>query len=378
MSENRAEPAERAAFVYMDAFRFIAAAAVALSHIRDLVLIDFGAVQSPSLLLKAFYFATGFGHQSVMVFFVLSGFWITGSVVRRAGDGRFWPDYLIDRLSRLLVVLIPALALGAICDLVGIHWLASPIYDGSSGAISLPDGVAESLTPLVAASNLLFLQGIAAPVLGSNGPLWSLAYEFWYYLWFPALWLLLARRRFSLALATFAIAAFNLQVLFSFIPWLCGTALFFAYRAACARGWIGRRGVGGAILLVGGVVFLGALTFSRFRTDLPNLSDIAVSASFALTLYGLCLLAPPRPQVIGFLAFYGAHASYSLYAIHYPVALLLAASLLSAARLPPGLEGVAIVGAVFVAVIAIGWVFAQLTERHTPQFRKRLRGFVRD
>jgi peptidoglycan/LPS O-acetylase OafA/YrhL len=40
--------------------------------------------------------------------------------------------------------------------------------------------------------NAFFLQTIAGPTFGSNGPLWSLAYEWWYYVLFPlvlaALW----------------------------------------------------------------------------------------------------------------------------------------------------------------------------------------------
>src|ERR1035441_502485 len=35
--------------------------------------------------------------------------------------------------------------------------------------------------------NLFFLQSVVSPVFGSNGPLWSLSYEFWYYILFPVL-----------------------------------------------------------------------------------------------------------------------------------------------------------------------------------------------
>ena len=36
-------------------------------------------------------------------------------------------------------------------------------------------------------ANVLFMQTVMAPVFGSNGPLWSLANEFWYYVTFPFL-----------------------------------------------------------------------------------------------------------------------------------------------------------------------------------------------
>ena len=52
-----------------------------------------------------------------------------------------------------------------------------------------------TLTWPVLAANALFLQTIVAarnaphpvPTFGSNGALWSLSYEFWYYLAFPLL-----------------------------------------------------------------------------------------------------------------------------------------------------------------------------------------------
>src|SRR6185369_2558000 len=44
---------------------------------------------------------------------------------------------------------------------------------------------------LVALANAVFLQTIAAPTFGSDAPLWSLAYEFWYYVMFPLLMLVL-------------------------------------------------------------------------------------------------------------------------------------------------------------------------------------------
>ena len=46
--------------------------------------------------------------------------------------------------------------------------------------------IAQALTAPVFLGNAAFLQRILVPELGTNGPLWSLANEFWYYLLFPA------------------------------------------------------------------------------------------------------------------------------------------------------------------------------------------------
>ena len=52
------------------------------------------------------------GYQAVMVFFVLSGYFISSTVLRSINENRWsWSDYLIKRVTRLWIVLIPALVL---------------------------------------------------------------------------------------------------------------------------------------------------------------------------------------------------------------------------------------------------------------------------
>src|SRR5665647_3965432 len=104
----------RARWPYLDLARFIAALLVALSHLRGFVFVDFYSIDHPSLVWSAFYFATGFGHQAVMAFFVLSGFLVGGTVVSGAEAAQWsWSDYAITRMTRLWIVLHPALVLTA-------------------------------------------------------------------------------------------------------------------------------------------------------------------------------------------------------------------------------------------------------------------------
>ncbi|MGU7773206.1 hypothetical protein ACV229_23895 [Burkholderia sp. MR1-5-21] len=63
----------------LDLIRSLAAAEVAIGHMRDLVMFDF---VSGGFAAKAFYLLTAFGKLAVIVFFVLSGYWVGGSVVR--------------------------------------------------------------------------------------------------------------------------------------------------------------------------------------------------------------------------------------------------------------------------------------------------------
>ena len=48
-------------------------------------------------------------------------------------------------------------------------------------------GASGSLTLSTFFGNVFFLQGIVTSCFGSNGALWSLSYEFWYYIFFPLL-----------------------------------------------------------------------------------------------------------------------------------------------------------------------------------------------
>ena len=132
----------------------------------------------------------------MLIFFVLSGYWIAKTVVHRSEKKGFgWTDYGIDRLSRLWIVLIPALILGGILDCVGRYGTEAPIYLGRQGTNALTFDVADRLTLGDFAGNVMFVQTLVSNPFGSNGPLWSLANAFWYYVWFPAIYELFVRRR---------------------------------------------------------------------------------------------------------------------------------------------------------------------------------------
>ena len=111
-----------AASVHLDALRGIAAVGVCLSHLRDFFFQDYPKVPHHNPLLAAAYLATGLGHQWVIVFFVLSGYLVGGSVLRSFALDRWsWRSYLLNRMTRLYTVLIPALVLGGLLDMAGIH-----------------------------------------------------------------------------------------------------------------------------------------------------------------------------------------------------------------------------------------------------------------
>jgi peptidoglycan/LPS O-acetylase OafA/YrhL len=107
------------------------------------------------------YLSARFGYDAVIIFFVLSGYLVGGKLLERVAQQNFdFSGYAFDRLMRIYVPYLPALLLTAAVAL----WLDQPI----------------SATALF--GNFFQLQGITVSVFALNGPLWTLSYEFWFYL----------------------------------------------------------------------------------------------------------------------------------------------------------------------------------------------------
>ena len=186
---------------------------------------------------RILYAITGLGHQAVVVFFVLSGYFIGTSVWESIDARRWsWRVYLVNRLTRLQLVLLPALILGGIWDQIGMRLpQAASFYYGGLYKYYAPSVALRSTVP-VFFGNLFFLQSLAplflhrvlSPVFGSNGPLWSLSYEFWYYILFPALmlaaiaWKGMRGRLLYLGLAVVLFWFVGLTISVYFLIWLAG------------------------------------------------------------------------------------------------------------------------------------------------------------
>lgn len=364
------------ASVHLDAIRGLAALTVFLNHWRALFFVDYSQLTHSGVAAKVFYAVTGLGHSAVMVFFILSGFFISSSVFRAFGQGRWsWGWYAEQRLTRLYVVLIPALVLGAGWDLLGTHLFSQTfIYlDTADYQIMLKHSVAHMDTVQAWLGSLFFLQGIRTPVFGSNGPLWSLSYEFWYYVLFPVGLLAVARKSAIRAKIAYAVAAV-LIVLFIgkyialyFLIWLLGTLLCLCppSRLAASR----------AVGVVSGLLFVVFLLAPRFKLMPPGmLDDFLVAVTFAAFLLWLLNAKYPAPGAIYTKAARAlSNISYSLYLIHVPVLVFLNALIVRQGSRwqPSGLHlgaGVLVAGIVFLYTYGI-WYF---TEARTSQVRAKV------
>jgi peptidoglycan/LPS O-acetylase OafA/YrhL len=368
--------AERSS-VHLDLIRGISALAVMLGHVRGLFFVDFSNLAQKSLALTAFYAVTGYGHEAVMVFFALSGFFIGTSVMDSVAKHQWsWNIYLVSRLSRLQLVLFPALVLGAIWDQIGMRLpQAASLYYGGLYKY-YPPSVALRSTVRAFFGNLFFLQSIVSPVFGSNGPLWSLSYEFWYYILFPALalaavsWLDIRKRIMYAALALFLLWFIGPQISLYFLIWLVG-AMVGRFRQASRR--ITPRVQ--SLLSVGtALIFFCILAWERsHRLSSDILADYLVGFSFTLWLFALVLgSSNDVSSKYAYVAKKLSGFSYTLYLIHFPALLLLRALLDPKGNWQPDLFHLLNGFGIALLMLIYAYVVAEFTEARTSGVRRCL------
>jgi peptidoglycan/LPS O-acetylase OafA/YrhL len=367
----------RPQYAHLDAIRGLAALAVLAGHVRLLFLVPYGNLSRPGAFWRVFYFLTGFGHEAVIIFFVLSGLLVSASVFRDGDRGGWsWRDYLIRRCSRLYVVLIPGLLLTVLWDRCGAQLFPDHlIYAGHTETESVLNyAPRDSLGPLTLLGNLLFLQTIFVLPFGTNGPLWSLSNEFWYYMLFPCLWLVLSRgqalpSRLGHGLAAVLLGALvGWEILAYFPIWLMGAAL-----GLRARGRAGDPGRGSAAACAAlGAVFLAVAALARLRSVGPQaLSDYLLAAAFSAWLW--CLLGRTGRWTEGWYASAAgalAGCSYSVYVAHFPVLVFLHACLITEGRWAPTAPGLALWAGIFLGVVVYAYLLSRLTEAHTGAVRR--------
>ncbi|MHC5614473.1 MAG: acyltransferase family protein [Nostoc sp.] len=87
---------------HLDLLRGLASLLVFIGHLKFLLFLEYSEVSNPNFFIKRFNSLTGLGHQCVIIFFVLSGFFISASVLRTIQQKRWsWINYLVTRLTRL-------------------------------------------------------------------------------------------------------------------------------------------------------------------------------------------------------------------------------------------------------------------------------------
>jgi peptidoglycan/LPS O-acetylase OafA/YrhL len=145
--------------IYLDFVRFAAACLVYLYH------------SNQRLLVSEILPASNYGHSSVIVFFVLSGFVIAYITATKEDN---LATYAASRLSRVYSVVVPAIIITIALDSVG-RQLYPELYSYPYDKFLI-----RSVSSLLLLNEVWFISITSF----SNVPFWSICYEFWYYVAF--------------------------------------------------------------------------------------------------------------------------------------------------------------------------------------------------
>ncbi|WP_046242985.1 acyltransferase family protein [Hymenobacter terrenus] len=290
--------------IMLDVQRIVAALVVLVFHVSSQWTTAYPATHEA--LGKA-------SHAAVVVFFVISSYVIAFTT---SGNNRGPQQYAIARLSRLYSVLVPALVVTALVEFVVVRsdafltvryvreysWLRyvlSAFFGNEAGLLS------------------------AAPPL--NSPLWSLSYEFWYYLIYGLWFYRAANRKTWWWLAAASLIA-GPKILLLMPIWLCEVWAFRLPKPGLVvrYGWV----LVGLFLLLAGL----AVAYLPALPGAVGAAPLFMTAQFATDwvvggLVGLAIWSLPggHPALShGWVKPLrrAADLSFPLYVLHFPLIVL--------------------------------------------------------
>ncbi len=354
--------------------RGLAALQVAAAHLRSEMFPGLRELADPPLYYQILAFATAFSHQAVVVFFLISGWLVGGSLLNKLDQPGAMTAYAIDRATRLWTVLVPALCL----------MLAVGAVTGTVSLAQADFSAANDYSAVSFIGNLLGLQTVLVPTFADNYALWSLSNETWYYLQFPLLLVVFTgRTRLSqlVAATVLVLTAVGLPASMTvyFALWLLG-ALFSRARIDCTTA------VRAALLLAAAaaLVFLRAtegnddlnpgLFVKHLMYSLPLLAFLAsMQRPLAASPGWMRVLAPATHLLSEF--------SFTLYVIHVPLIKLLrhlGMQEFGRNRLVANQPAdFAIYFGMLLAIMAAAYLSYLLFESHTFRIRRLLKNALR-
>jgi len=245
--------------LFLDGLRLFTSLLVVCFHARDQWI--------PSQAITPTNNSIDWAHAGVIIFFVLSGFVIAYTTT---ANNRGPAQYSKARLTRLISMVIPALVLTAITEII-INTISPELTAEYTRGASWPRYLISSVF-----MNEVGTLSAAPPI---NGPLWSLSYEFWYYVLF----------------GLFIYGTSNLK---SFLALVIGCLI-----------------AGPKILLMMPIWIAGCVAFKKhIKFELPKAGWLLTFLFLACTVITI-MFVPRLPQALGDKPFYFSNQFISDYII---------------------------------------------------------------
>ncbi|MFH0350594.1 MAG: acyltransferase family protein [Chromatiales bacterium] len=352
--------------LYLDLVRFVAATAVLLSHFA------YTRISGGEYLILR-----RFGADAVIVFFVLSGYVIAYVSAERE---RMLSEYAINRCARLYSVVFPALIATVILDQMG-RALDPSLYAGWWYQDSEP--LWRFFASLLFVNELWFTS--IRPF--SNGPYWSLGYEFWYYVLYGAYYYGRGRIR-AVLVALIALVA-GPKVLVLLPAWLIGVWTYRfnrSQRVSVPIGWvlflspiliysfIKASEIDIAARMATMAVIGPAFVMSKLKYSDEFLMNHIYAVLVALNFIGIRAISHSLDRIPPWVEQairYWAGLTFSIYLLHYPL-LHFFAAVYGRERSEP-LTQILILSSTFAAIVLIG----RFTERKKHLLRRVLARIAR-
>ncbi len=372
--------------IWIDVMRALAAQAVVLGHLHQILFIKKATNNEGefNLLIKNIIFTlSSVSHEAVVVFFIISGYLVGGRVIKDSINKSFYfKSFIENRMTRLLIVLIPALFLTALFDFVSFND-ADGMGVLNSRQHFYPQWWLEVNTFGLQAfiTNLSFLQMILGFQFGTNLSLWSLSNEFWYYLLLPLLMGIIFsennKKMLFILLSSCILVLFifsskehdpyrPVYYFYNFIIWLLGALAFFINTHK-------RLVFSSLILLLLGVLVKLSLTIDTIPPDLLALmkSDLLIGIA---TIMIMSLLRFIPIKILKSRAFFFSGYSFSLYIIHLPLFFMMISLSQSLGNgLIYNTMGLSYFIFLWIMSNLLAWSFSLMTERKTKKLRRYLK-----
>jgi peptidoglycan/LPS O-acetylase OafA/YrhL len=286
-----------------------------LAHYRGMFFVEYRLLPESqhNIFTQIFYLLTRFGEQPVIVFFVLSGFLVGGRAIENILNKDVnIKSYCINRFVRIFLPLIASSILVIIIDLV----MSAPIPFGDI-------------------LGSLFSFQVIFTSCSYNPPLWSLAYEVWFYIMMGCIMTISIRKKDGTnsiyAFLIFVICIYFFLILkpIYLLIWLMGALAYL----------LPRENISYKKIKILSLIILLSISFGLSQsvsdsrsikiTLFSFLNDTNISIFLALItclLVHYIITAVPKKKIEQQVEEIGsklASFSYSLYLTHYPLMRLL-------------------------------------------------------